>query len=319
MTKRKKKLKVRQKGKQYPIDQSPLYKLSSLKKLSILLKASITTLKELKNISDSQYNTFLDVTNREIQEPINDLYYVHNELASLLSRISTPSYLHSFKKNHSYITNSEAHLNSKEVITFDIKSFYQSISRQKIKSLFNNIFKCSPDIAYLLSKICSYNNHVPTGSQASIYLIFLANQEMFNEMYRLANASNINMTVYVDDITISGDKVDMSMFNTMSKIVKRHGYTINKKKTRRYLGSQTPIVTGVALNGGILQPTYKRHKALRNKSNFILRNAGYLDTKLLEKEYSSLNGSLNNFSQLKSPVSQDALEAKSKLGTLLGK
>lgn len=133
MTKRKKKLKVRHFNKQYPIHQSPLYRLSSLKKLSVLLTTPLKVLRKLNGSNNSRYNVFINKDNREIQEPINEIYSIHNKLASLLSRIVTPSYLHSFKKQHSHITNSKAHLDSQQVITFDIKEFYQNITQDKIR------------------------------------------------------------------------------------------------------------------------------------------------------------------------------------------
>ena len=315
----KRKLKIDYKGnKYYLLNQSPLYGLSNLKDLSILLCTPLSEIHKLRNNNDCFYNVFINKDGREIQEPINLMYLIHNKLASLFSRIHTPSYLHSFKKKHSYITNSKAHLSSNQVITFDIKSFYQSISQNTIRLFFKNNLKCSPDIAYLLSKICSYNNHVPTGSQASIDLIFLANQTMFDEMNALANKLNLCMTVYVDDITISGDKVDMSTLNTMEKILKKYGYRVNKKKTCRYLGGQTPIVTGVALHDGKISQTNIKYKGLRKKSSSLLSFAENLDLDLIKKEYDSLEGNINNLYQLDSLVPKETLEAKDKLGKLLG-
>lgn len=316
--KKKRKLKVRHFNKQYPIHQSPLYRLSSLKKLSVLLAMPLKDIRKLNGNNDSRYNVFTNKDDREIQEPFNEIYVIHNKLASLLSRIDTPTYLHSFKKQYSHITNSKTHLGSEQVITFDIKAFYQNITQDKIRMFFKNDLKCSPDIAFLLSKICSYDNHLPTGSQVSIYLNFLVNRTMFDEMHSLAETLKICITVYADDVTISGEKVDMGMLNTMSKIVERHGHTINKQKTRKYSNSQVPVITGIALCNGKTQPTNEKFKELRQKSNFLLRVSNDLDLDFLKKESMSLDGTLNYFSQLSSEVPKSTLEARDRLAKLLG-
>lgn len=318
MSNKRKKLKVKDYNKKYPVNQSPFYKLSNLKKLSEILNVSISDINRLKNLNNNYYNVFINQDNREIQEPINEMYIVHNKIASLLSRIATPDYLHSFKKKHSHITNSKAHLNAKQVVTFDIQSFYQNNTQNKLRIFFKETFKCSEDISFLLSKICTYNNHLPTGSQASVYLSYLVNAQMFTEMYNLAKERNVCMTIYADDITISGAKVDMSIFNTMSKIVERYNYTIKKEKTRRFLGSQIPIVTGVALCKNGIAPTNKKFKKLRHKSDFLIKLSNDLDIETLEKEYKSLDGTVNHFAQLESGVPKNVLEAKSKLAKLLG-
>lgn len=314
---KRKKLKVKDYNKKYSINQSPLYKLCNLKKLSRLLNTSIRDINKLKNFNNSYYNVFINQDNREIQEPINEMYIIHNRIASLLSRIATPDYLHSFKKKHSYITNSKAHLSAKQVITFDIEAFYQNNTQNKLRLFFKEILKCSEDISFILSKVCTYNNHLPTGSQASVYLSYLVNIQMFTEMYNLASKQNVCMTVYADDITVSGTKVDMSILNTMTKIVERYNYTIKKEKTRRFLGSQIPIVTGVALCGNGIAPTNNKFKKLRHKSNFLIKLSNDLDIETLEEEYKSLNGTVNHFAQLDSGVPKNVLEAKSKLAKLL--
>lgn len=312
----KKRLKVKNK-KQYPLHQSLLYKLKTKKKLAKILNIELDELKKYSNSNQSEYHVFLNEKNREIQAPTNNLYIIHNRLANLLSRIETPNWLHSFKKNFSHLTNAKSHIGARQVLTFDLKSFYQSTNQNMIRLFFRNTMLCSEDISYILSKICCYGNHLPTGSQVSIYLCYLTNIKMFDEMKNLALSRNALMTVYADDITVSGDKVDGSLLNTMKKIVVRHGYRISENKTLRFTNNEIPIITGIALVGNTLQPTNKFMSELRSKVCFLDRNAEVLDKALLIKEKQRIKGKINYIRSLNRPIPNQTININQKLEKLV--
>lgn len=309
-------LKVKNK-KQYPLHQSSLYRLENKKKLAQILNIELEELKKYSSSNQSEYNVFLNEKGREIQAPINAIYLVHNRLANLLSRIETPSWLHSFKKNFSYLTNARSHIGARQVLTFDLKSFYQSTNQNMIRLFFRDTMLCSEDISYILSKICCYDNHLPTGSQVSIYLCYLTNIKTFDEMKNLALSRNALMTVYADDITVSGDKVDDSLLNTMKKIIVRHGYRLSENKTLRFTNNKIPIITGVALVENKVQPTNKFMNELRKKACFLDRNAEVLDRELLVKEKQSIKGKINYIQSLNRPIPSQTININQKLEKLV--
>ncbi|MWQ11421.1 RNA-directed DNA polymerase, partial [Glaesserella parasuis] len=124
-----------------------------------------------------------------------------------MARVKLPEYLYSGVKNRSYIDNAKAHLTSKEIITTDITAFFPSTTRTMIFWFFKNKLKCSHKIANILADLCSINEHLPTGSQISMPLAYLVNASMFDELNNLAEKNKLIMTVYVDDVTFSGEKV----------------------------------------------------------------------------------------------------------------
>ena len=282
-------------GKKYHINQSPLYKLKSFVKLANLLKISKDTLKKYKKPNAGNFKVF-SLNNREIQEPIGVTYSIHDILSRLLSRIETPKWLQSSKKGCSYKTNAQFHQHSRQVITLDIKSFYQNTTQNMIRLCFLEIFECSPDVAYILSKICCFNNHLPTGSKISIYLSFFANSKMFDEICRIAQLRNASISIYVDDITISGNGVDYSVLNTITKAIERNGHSISQHKTKRFTANRTPIITGVAVSKNSLKPTNKHYKRLRHKIKNLQKNYSHLTKYDLEREGQSIKG-YQNFSK----------------------
>ncbi|KJV45065.1 hypothetical protein VH96_05220 [Acinetobacter indicus] len=254
------------KNKSYKIQNSALYMIKTKNHLARVLLVDIEEIKNIENIC-TQYNVFQiegkSSKLREIQTPINFLEIVHNRIASLLCRIETPNFLHSGKKSHSNITNAKAHLGyNLQVLTIDIENFYPSTTAQKIYKFFLHGMKCSETISKILTKICTYNEHLPTGSRISMPLAYFANMLMFQEIEKLSIKHEIKLTVYVDDITFSGFKVSTLFYKLIRNIIFRHQHLVNIKKTRFYLKNQPKLVTGVILKENSIFIRNKHHKEL---------------------------------------------------------
>ncbi|HHK7959196.1 TPA: reverse transcriptase family protein [Serratia marcescens] len=259
------KLKIITKNKSYQLVDSPLYKLKSKKKLVELLGVSLVELNLLKN-DDSNYSVFEQLSKkgkvRKIQKPLEKLDRVHTRLASLLSRINTPNYLHSGKKQHSNITNASVHINSLNLLTTDVKSFFPSTTRAMIFSFFYSVMKMSPDVADLLSNICSCHGSLPTGSRISMPLAFFANYRMFSEIENICKTLDVKMTVYVDDLTFSGCKVNRLFASTVKKVILKHGHVMHPKKTKLYGANDPKLVTGVIVIRDRLKIRNEQHKLM---------------------------------------------------------
>lgn len=262
---KRKKLKISTKNKSYGITDSPLYKLKSKRKLADLLHVSIMELKVLCR-DEGNYSVFEQLSKkgkaRKIQKPLDKLDVVHTRIASLLSRISLPEYLYSGKKGCSNVKNAEAHLNSDKMMTTDIKSFFPSTTREMIFSFFVAVMKISTDVADILSHICTCHGKLPTGSRISMPLAFFANSRMFNEINELCNNLQIKMTVYVDDLTFSGYKVNRLFCAVVRKIISRHGHIMHPVKTKLYLKDQPKLVTGVIVLGDKLKVRNEQHRLM---------------------------------------------------------
>lgn len=310
---KKNKLKVKTK-KYYPLNQSALYRVNSKKRLSEILFISRAELATLITDDDKNklYNCYLNEKGRLIQQPKGLMYKLHNRVANLLSRIATPEYIQYSKKGLSHITNASIHVNSKQVITFDIKSYYLSINRESIQRFFREELECEIDIAFILSKLCTLDEALPTGSQISNYLCNLVNLAMFDEMNSLASKFGMNFSVYADDITISGDNLNPSHLNTMRKIIERYGYCIKDEKTRIFKTNETALVTGIALREGldIKNDFYSDLRKLCELVNFYIDKESYAQ---LKGDYYKLKGKIQYIKQLNQTIPRLALNTKALL------
>lgn len=263
--KKRKKLKISTKNKSYDFIDSPFYKLKSKLKLAAVLGVAISDLSLLKKDEDN-YSIFEQLSKkgkpRKIQKPIDALDIVHTRIASLLSRIALPAYLHSGKKGFSNVSNAKAHLNSEKMMTSDVKAFFPSTSRTMIFSFFLTVMKMSSDVADILSHICTCHGQLPTGSRISMPLAFFANSRMFSEINGLCQKLQVKMTVYVDDLTFSGEKVNRLFCSVIKRIITKHGHVMHPTKTRLYAADMPKLVTGIIVSGNVLKVRNEQHRLM---------------------------------------------------------
>lgn len=226
---------------QYARWDSPLYKLSNRKRMLIILKmtaeeSASTRRKRVYNLfeTEDKYKSELPALQhkaRQIQSPEAVLKRVQTRLANLLGRIELPDYLHSARKGHSYKSNARAHAFGHSVARIDIKKFYERAHASYIQKYFLEELKCSQDVAHRLTELVSYDRRLPTGSPASPIISFLAYRPMFDELHALATSMGLTMTVYVDDVVVSGPGIASHFIQPAQAIVSRFGLRAHKFST----------------------------------------------------------------------------------------
>jgi len=250
----------------YPLVQSPLYRLGSKRKLASVLGTDVKSLNRLTKQRENYVRFVINkgtVKEREIQYPKPWLNTIHHRIFDLLRRIEPPKYLKSGCKGESQITNAGAHLNSHRGFKFDIKRFYPSVKRTHVFSCFYKQFEMSPDVADLLSDVCTTDDALPTGSVLSGDLAFIANLPIFSKLAAIADEFAANITVYVDDITVTGELATREIYNRMISVVESHGFGCHKEVFFKPSGAKE--ITGVLiLENEMLLPN-RRHKKLHNR------------------------------------------------------
>lgn len=266
MTKRKSKYRINTKGKSYSFTDSPFYKLTTKKKLAHLLQIEIPDFKVLmENVGN--YSVFTQVgksgKKRVIEQPVDKLDQVHSRIASLVCRMTVPDYVHSGVKKRSYVSNAKLHISNDEVLTLDIKSYYQSTKFSAVFDFFHKRMLCSSDVSSILSSLCTFEGHIPTGSRVSMPLALWANMNMFEEIHSTASDHELLMSVYVDDLTLSGKKIPPDLWLNIKNIIKKHGHVMHPDKTSHYKKSDVKIVTGVAIKNGSMHIKNEQHKKIK--------------------------------------------------------
>ena len=272
----------------------PLYALKSKKKLASLLH--ITDKKWFKeDYVQSQIYPYIDKASkpRLVEAPSKELKLIQKKIKNYLMKCDMPLNIYSGVKGKSYVDNAKEHLNHSYLYKIDISAFFPNISREKVYCFFIEQLQTSPDVAKILTNLCTSNlnrplsneleinnflkskgirsaNHLCTGSSPSPILSYLVNQKMFNEIEYLCVKNRIHTTVYVDDIVLSSSKqISILIRKQILAIVNRNGYNISTNKVKYYKKSEIKKVTGVIIkpNKTLDVPNRLRYKIIKYFNN----------------------------------------------------
>lgn len=248
-------------GRRHPLNQSPLYKVTSPKRLAEVLGISLPDLEHLIAAEHDNYQVF-DVTRsdggkRKIEQPKARTQGLHRRVCDLLSRIETPEYLHSAIKGRSYLTNAAAHVGRGPMVKVDVRSFFRSVPRAAVYRFFTEWMRCAGDVSGMLARLLTVYGHLPTGSSASPILSYYAFKSMFDRIDALARERGLVLTVYVDDMCLSGAAATRRLLYEVRRIIASNGLKSHKA---RYFGPKRPkIVTGAVVGEAGLRLPNRRH------------------------------------------------------------
>lgn len=220
------------------------------------------------------------------------LYRVHKRLSFLLSSIQTKEYLFSGVKGKSCPDNAKYHSenSAKYIVKLDLKGFFPSVTLESILKFFEKDLKCGASVAKTLAKILTFKDYLPTGSPVSMVMAYYANKRMFDEIDQIVFDYGCRMSLWVDDIIISGDKAVKASWEAR-KIIVKHGLAYNKKKFKIYQPSDNKEITGIIL-------TPKGEPKLRNRSHLKIHHLKNKPNKTKE-EITRLNSYLSEARQIK--------------------
>lgn len=249
--------------KSYALDQCALYRCGSKKKLLRLLQTTPTKLAELKAADSLYYRMEKPKKNggaRVVYAPRYDLKRIQARLNELLMRVEAPTYLMSPVRGRSNIDNAAVHRNASAHRLIDIEDFYPSCTAAKAAWFFGKVMCCPPDVVAILTWLTTRESSLPQGSPASPILAFLSYRDMWDEIAAIAERDGNMLTVYVDDVTLSGEVVLGQTLWDIKQTLQTHGHKtkVSKEESRR----GTPVaVTGVILRkGALLMPNVQHQK-----------------------------------------------------------
>jgi len=250
----------------HPLDQSPLFKVTSPKKLANILGIGAEELKDLLIYKRNNFYIYdLDKRNggkRRVEEPKPRVQRLHKRICNLLSRVEAPEYLHSAIQGRSYISNASAHIANGALIKVDVKSFFRSVDRHSVYLFFHKRMKCASDVSGMLATLLTVDGHLPTGSSASPIISYYAFKGMFDELSEMAHAYGLTMTLYVDDLAISGPGATRKLLYEVRRIVARYG--LRTHKAHYFRPSRPKVVTGVVVTSHSLRLPNRRHKRIKD-------------------------------------------------------
>jgi hypothetical protein len=248
----------------YPLDQSPFFKLATQKKLAELLFVSLAGLKRLANCG-GEYRCWDEAKKsggtRRIEAPPEALKAVQRRISDLLQRITPPDYLMAPVKRRSYVHNAAVHVGAKAFRLLDVEDFFPSCTDKRVFWFFHKKMLCAADVAAVLTKLATRNGHLPQGSPCSPILAYFAYCDMWDGINAIVKQSGCKLSIYADDITISGEVVRENDVWKVKQTLHRAGHRYSMKKERSIICRPADI-TGVIVVGDDLLLPNRQHQLL---------------------------------------------------------
>lgn len=213
---------------------------------------------------------------RKIEAPRRFLKIVQRWIYDyILSNIPVPSSVHGFVPDRDIFTNVQPHLKSKNIMVIDIKDFFPSIERKKVKRVFKE--RGFPvKVTTRLTDLCTIDGRLPQGAPTSPALANITFSPVDIELINIAKEWECEYTRYADDLIFSGNiKFTNKHKFYIKKIVEDAGFRINVKKSRIVGSGGRQIVAGLVANEKGLPSRSKRmkwraifHQAVLNPEKF---------------------------------------------------
>jgi len=202
-------------------------------------------------LKDSEGN----IKTRPINAPIKPLKKIQSKiLKNVLYRIELPKNFFGGLKGKDAVLNSKFHQGNKFFLLTDFKSFYPSISSKRVEQALRNE-GFYPDVARLITRLCTSQGRIPQGCPTSSFLSALVLKHTISDFIKDYENESFKVTVYVDDITISSSIDFKNKVPEILNKLREKDLKINFEKT--YYKTKSPNITGVIVkNNSIVPPQH---------------------------------------------------------------
>lgn len=202
---------------------------------------------------------------RQINSPIKGLKSILRVLNFVLQSCFEPhKSANGFVLNKSIVTNAKQHLGKNYVYNIDLKDFFHSFDRKKVKgALMQEPFNLKSEkepLAFLIASLCTHPLEIegeikivlPQGSPTSPTLTNLLCIRLDRRLKGLSKKVEASYSRYADDITFSSSKnvfKNESFQKELKRIIEEDQLlVINPKKTRLQTPKHRQEVTGLTVN-----------------------------------------------------------------------
>lgn len=245
--------------KPLPLNQSRLFKLGSKAKLAQALGLELVDLIALCSGQDRYHEFSVEKKSggkRQVENPVAPLKKLQAQIAKHLSAIDPPDFLFCPVKGRCYVSNAAAHRGNRVVHSLDIQKFFPNTPSRRVFWFFEKILKCRRDVAGILTALACYEQRLPTGSPLSPIMAYFAYYDLWAKIDLFCKERGYTLTVYIDDVTVSGIRVPNSDISLIKKMI--HGYGLRYHKEKTFIDYPAEI-TGVIVKGDILTVPNRQH------------------------------------------------------------
>lgn len=249
---------------------------------------------------------------RIISDPVKELKIVQRRIVRrILSKCKFPDYLFGSIKDEEnprdFVRNAQYHVQAKEVIAFDVESFFPSVQPQFVKRVFKFLLKLPDEVAELLVSLVTLNGGLPQGAPTSSYLANLILYDCEYKIVKTLRAKGFTYSRLVDDITVSSLKTipgaeKKFVYEQIRRMLAEKRLKISKKKysvTNTSTVGKKTVVTGLVIENNIVKLPKERIKQI-GKRVYELKNRAEVSTtdSKYHEQYSNVSGLVALYTRL---------------------
>ncbi len=191
---------------------------------------------------------------RIIDNPSEELKAVQSRINDrLLKPLPFPPYMFGGVKGKSILDNVHVHQSTKVLVKIDIASFFPSITNKHVYRVWQDLLGCSPEISSLLTRLTTFERHLPQGAPTSTLLANLVLHLIDGPIRSECERLGIRYSTWVDDLAFSSEN-PRSIISLVISTLQREGFRISRRKLEIISPGERKILNGVLIGRGLSVP-----------------------------------------------------------------
>jgi RNA-directed DNA polymerase len=288
--------------------------LYSWGRLEQLLGVNRAQLRSLANFAGRHYHPFPKAPRsrpfarivkppkrRIIDNPSEELKAVQSLIVRrLLQSVALPKHICGGMKGKSVVDNVALHRGSQILVSMDIARFFPSITNKHVYQVWSDLLGCSPRISALLTRLTTFERHLPQGAPTSTILANLVLYSCDEPIRRECVRRGIQYSSWVDDLAFSSGNPRL-VIDTVVATLKKNGFRTSRKKMRIAGPRAQKILNGVVLGGSLGIPP---ERLARIRSGIHKLRKGDVPAPEFQHYVQSLRGNINQIAQINPKTSE---------------
>lgn len=211
------------------------------------------------------------IENRKIKPSKFKLKDIQLKIKNLLKKdINFPMYYMGGIKGKDNLKNAQYHQGNHYFFSTDLRKFFPSITANMIyRSLVNAGY--SADVSRIITRLCSIDNELPQGIHPATILANMVTLNMTKELEEFCAFNSIKFSIYVDDLDFSSKTDFKNKAYDIIKIINKHGFKINHRKTYYKLGKS--LITGCNARQNKITPASYVYYNYKQETNISKKTA----------------------------------------------
>jgi len=238
---------------------------------------------------------------RQLAIPRGDFKRLLQDIDKQLKRYPLPLYFYGSRKGVSAVDSALVHKDSRYFLKIDLKRFFPNTTHHRVR---NALSQLSGDIevSKLLTELCTFNYRLPEGFPTSSTISELVLLPLGRRLNGLCDDYNLKLSIYIDDICISGGKVLNDVEKKIFWLFRNMRYEWNPKKTTLVPSSNGIEVTGVYLKDDFVTTSPEFDEQVKQEIWLYHFVKWYGDTERSREIFKTLQGRLNSWMKQVDPI-----------------